>query len=138
MRKKPQKPRVRVRNRVSAKDVEKALKGKLGEELNRMTAKAKELGWSPNMSKAENDAAARRPKFVYVKYARGWGPWKRGKDGNQGGFVLSWGAEKIGFGETTFILKNKKIICETECMSESFIRAAVDHFLRTGVVYEHR
>ncbi len=138
MKKKPQKTRSRSPKKITAKALEKVLGARLAPTLDRMTAKAKELGWSPKQSKAESEEAARMPKFVYVKYARGWGPWKRGKEGNQGGFVLSWGAEKIGFGETTFILKDKKIICETECMSEGFIRAAVDHFLRTAVVYEHR
>ncbi len=106
--------------------------------MDRMTARAKELGWSPNQTAEESKAAIKQPTFVYAKLESCWGPWKKGKDGNKGGFIIRWGAEKVGFGEFTFSIKNRKAICATECMSEGFVRAAIDHFLRTSVVYEHR
>lgn len=102
-------------------------------------AKAKELGWSPNTPKEEVDRAFDEPVFVNVNIRNIWGPWKRrGGKGNEGGFTVGWGAEKIGFGELTFYVKGGKFFCQTECMSKSFIKKAIAHLLETGVVYEHK
>lgn len=109
------------------KKLEKAVKG--------MEAKAKELGWSPATSPEESRAAIDEPVFVSVKLEEAWGPWKRGKKGNQGGFILAWQAEKVGFGQITFCLKDGVAVCSTECMPKVFVRRALEHFLATNVSY---
>lgn len=121
------------------KKLPKKFQKKAAEAIADMAGKAQELGWSPNTPPEESKKAMDEPKFVYAKLDRVWGPWKRkGGRGNDGGFVLRWGAEKVGFGEFTFYIKKKKVICETECMGQSFVRGAFEHFLRTSVVFENR
>lgn len=104
-----------------------------------MTAKASELGWSPGRPADEVQKAIDEPKFVYVKLDRAWGPWKRrGGEGNNGGFVLTWGVEKVGFGELSFCVKlDGTVVCDTECMGgQKWAQAVLAEFLRTAVVYD--
>lgn len=109
---------------------------KLKRAVDGMEAKARELGWSRTSSAEEVKKAIDEPKFVYVKLEEIWGPWKRGKSGNQGGFAVTWGAEKIGFGEITFCIKDGKVICDTECMSKGFVRSVMLHLLETGILWD--
>jgi hypothetical protein len=64
-------------------------------------------------------------EFEYVKLG---GTWDKHKN-NDGGFVLQWAANGIGFGELSFIKKDGKTECHTECMSRKFIDAALKYFL---------
>lgn len=103
-----------------------------------MAAKASELGWSPGRPADEVQKSIDEPKFVYVKLDRVWGPWKRrGFTGNNGSFVLTWGADKVGFGELTFCIENDgRVVCDTECMGgEKWARAVMAEFLK-NVVYD--
>lgn len=90
-----------------------------------MAAKAMELGWSPKQSAKESGDAIDNPSFVYVKLERIWPKWKKGKAGNDGGFIVRWGAEKVGFGELSFYLKKGKLYCDTECMGTKFPKAVM-------------
>lgn len=45
------------------------------------------------------------------------------------GFVLDWAADEIGFGQLTFVKRDGKTICETECMSPKFVKEAMTHFI---------
>lgn len=58
-----------------------------------------------------------------------WGPsWR-----NDGGFILSWAAKDIGFGELTFVIPQgeERVVCKTEGRDKTFIAAAMQHFLTT-------
>lgn len=46
------------------------------------------------------------------------------------GFVLKWSCKGIGFGELTFVKNDRKVVCETECMSPEFVRAVLDEFYK--------
>jgi hypothetical protein len=110
----------------------------LGNAIVKMAAKASELDWSPRRPADEVQKAIDEPKFVYVKLDRVWGPWKRrGGAGNNGGFALIWGAEKVGFGEITFCFeKDGRVVCDTECMGgEKWAKAILAEFLK-NVVYD--
>jgi len=100
---------------------------KLCDAVRKMGAKAMELGWSPTQSKEEREAAQKDLKFVYVKVS---------EDVPKGGFILDWGAEGIGFGQITFYEKKKQLVCDTETMGRSFVKAALLHFLEHSVVYD--
>ena len=63
--------------------------------------------------------------FQYVRLGYAW------QLDDQVGFILKWAADNIGFGELTFIKDSNGTICETECMSKKFIKAALEHFLNT-------
>jgi hypothetical protein len=101
-----------------------------------MIGKAEELGWSANHSLEEVDEALRNPKFVYVNLREIWGPWKRGKLGNKGGFALEWGADKIGFGEIQFCLKGGRLVCDTECMGKAFVEKALLFLINTKTLFD--
>lgn len=110
----------------------------IAKAIGKMALKAGELGWSQHTTIEESRKAIDEPKFVYVKLDRVWGPWKRrGGAGNNGGLVLAWGAEKVGFGELTIcITQEGKVICDTECMGgEKWARAVVSEFLK-GLSYD--
>lgn len=114
----------------SREKIAKALKG--------MAAKASELGWSPGRPADEVQKAMDEPKFVYVKLDRVWGPWKDRNIGNDGGFVITWGAEKVGFGELTFCVekKGRRVVCDTECMGgQKWAKAVMAEFLK-NIVYD--
>jgi hypothetical protein len=100
---------------------------KIAETMRRAASKAQELGWSPNLSPEESKEAVDRPKFVSVKIGAGQ---------PVGGFILEWQAEKVGFGEITFYVKNKQLLCDTECMGPAFVKAAMLHFLENSVIYD--
>lgn len=100
---------------------------KLADAVKKMALKAQELGFSPNQSKEELEAARKNLKFVYVKVS---------EDVPKGGFILDWGVEGIGFGQITFYEKNGKLTCDTETMGRSFVKAALLHFLENSVVYD--
>lgn len=51
--------------------------------------------------------------------------------GSEGGFVVRWGLEDFGFGELTFYLHEGKLVCDTECMSRDFVRAALNKIADT-------
>lgn len=108
----------------------------IAKALPRIVGKALELGWSPSLSNEESKAALEAPKVVYCKLGDIWGPWKRGKSGNQGGFTIEWGVEKVGYGEITFVIKDGKTICDTECMGPAFVKAVLLHFLANSVIYD--
>lgn len=99
----------------------------LCDAVRKMAAKAGELGFSPNQTKEELEAARKALKFVYVKVS---------EDVPKGGFILDWGVEGIGFGQITFYEKNGKLACDTETMGRSFVKAALLHFLENSVVYD--
>ena len=92
-----------------------------------MEAKAKELGWSLSTPASDARKAMEQPQFVSVKL---------GDSLANGGFILQWQAEKVGFGEITFYVKKKKLICDTECMGPGFVKAAMLHFLESSVLYD--
>lgn len=100
---------------------------KLAAAVKKMALKAEELGFSPNQSKEELEAARKNMKFVYVKV---------NEDVPKGGFILDWGVEGIGFGQITFYEKNNQLACDTETMGRSFVKAALLHFLENSVVYD--
>lgn len=75
-------------------------------------------------------------KFMYVKLGDTWDPWEKDGRSNDGGFCLDWGAEDIGFGQLTFYKKDGKTICLTECMSEEFVKQAIDYFANS-IKLEH-
>lgn len=124
-------------SRIPKKDLAR-LKGPEGKKaIRQMAAKAMELGWSPNAPAADAKQAMNEPEFVYVKMGEIWGPWKRkGGLGNDGGFILRWGAKGVGFGELTFSFKAGKMVCSTECMGQKFVQAALRHFFTTSVEYK--
>ena len=68
-------------------------------------------------------------KFLYVKLGNTWTAWEKNGDGNDGGFVLDWATDGIGFGQLSFLKKDGKTVCEAECMSDEFVKAALDYFL---------
>lgn len=45
------------------------------------------------------------------------------------GFVVSWWAENLGFGDLTFYTHDGKLKCDTECMSEDFARKVMAELL---------
>lgn len=101
---------------------------KLAEAVEKAANKARELGWSPGKSREELMDALDNPKFVYVKV---------GEDQPKGGFILDWGAEKVGFGQITFYVNSKKqLACDTEAMGADFVKSAMLHFLENSVVYD--
>jgi hypothetical protein len=68
----------------------------------------------------------------FISVSVGWN--YRRKDRECIGF--QWGARKFGFGEISFgrWLKPeaKGWTCDSECMSSTFVRAVLEHFLATG------
>lgn len=100
---------------------------KLTNAVQKMALKAAELGFSPNQSLEDLAAARKNMKFVYVKVS---------EDVPMGGFILDWGVEGIGFGQITFYEKNKQLVCDTETMGPSFVKAAMLHFLENSVIYD--
>jgi hypothetical protein len=70
--------------------------------------------------------------FVYVKLG---GAWEKAPH-NDGGFILNWGVNNLGFGQLTFYNKDGKTTCETECMSKEFIKQALSYFLEHEVQFE--
>jgi len=53
---------------------------------------------------------------------------------HQGGFVLRWGTQDIGFGEITFLNQaDNTVKVHTECMSPAFVRRVVDELLQHAV-----
>ncbi len=102
---------------------------KLKDAVKGMEAKARELGWSPTMSRAEARAAKENPKFVSVKLS---------EDQPMGGFILDWQCEKVGFGQITFYTKDQRLLCDTETMGPDFVKAALLHFLENSVLYDPR
>ena len=83
--------------------------------------------YQPSQSREEHDKKMADPKFTDVKVDRSWARWRgKKKDGNNGGFVVTWGAKGVGFGEITFIVDKKdKLHCHSECMGRNFVRKAL-------------
>lgn len=77
-------------------------------------------------TKEERNEAIKNPKFVYVTMQC----WDK-HQGNDGGFVLQWGVEHLGFGEIAFYKKGSVIKCDTETMGKEFVQKALEHFLST-------
>jgi hypothetical protein len=100
---------------------------KLANAVKKMASKAQELGWSLTQSRDASREAMENPKFVYVKLS---------EDQPMGGFILDWGAEKVGFGQITFYVKKKRLVCDTETMGPRFVKAAMLHFLDKSVIYD--
>jgi hypothetical protein len=69
---------------------------------------------------------AKTYKFDYVKLGY---TWARGKEDS--GFTLNWSAGKVGFGQLTFWKQGAKTTCETETMSQDFIKQAVKFWLKS-------
>ena len=67
-------------------------------------------------------------KFIYVKLGNAWQPWEKDGEFYEGGFVLDWAAEKMGFGQLTFYNKGDITECSTECMSKGFVKEALNFF----------
>jgi hypothetical protein len=60
---------------------------------------------------------ARKPDFTVTEatvttFDKGW-------------FVIQWGTVSAGFGETTFMMRDGKLFCDTECMSRNFVKAVL-------------
>ena len=68
--------------------------------------------------------------FLYVKLGNTWEAWEKDGRGNEGGFVLNWAAEGIGFGQLTFFKRGEETECYTECMSDEFVKAVIDYFFK--------
>jgi hypothetical protein len=61
------------------------------------------------------------PEFVDVHVRSFWGPWKKGKLGNQGGVEIAWAVKGIGFGILTVFTDNEgKLQMDTEGCSLEF------------------
>lgn len=118
-----------------AKSPKKLKKGVL-RIMRSMVGKAMELGWSPYLTDKECKAAIDAPKFVYCRVTEMWGPWKRGKNGNDGGFLVSWGAEKVGFGELSICMKKGNLCVDTEAMGPEFARRALWYLFKNGAVFD--
>lgn len=59
-----------------------------------------------------------------------WGPWEQDGKKGQGGFVISWSAEGIGWGELTFSKKEDgTVVCDNEIMGAEFCKAVLSAFL---------
>jgi len=57
-------------------------------------------------------------EFRYCTLSECWGP----HEGNNGGFMVSWGVENFGFGTTTFYIKKDGTLgCDNECCSREFV-----------------
>lgn len=76
------------------------------------------------MTPDERKAARENPEFVYTELQA----WSK-HEGNDGGFLIQWGAKGIGFGEIAFVKEGDKIKCYTECMSKEFVKKTVLQFL---------
>jgi len=64
--------------------------------------------------------------FVEIRIGATWVRWRKGKQGNDGGFVLCWGAKGVGFGEVTFSKdKDNKLHVQSECMGREFVKKAL-------------
>lgn len=94
-------------------------------------------------SPEERRAALENPEFVYVNINHVFTRSSEPKTGEmlEGGFVLDWGAKKIGFGQIRFWQKGKdvrklRIECESECMGTEFVRKALLHFAKTAKILE--
>lgn len=87
-----------------------------------------------DLTKEERDEAKANPQFKYVELGSCWAK----HEGNDGGFTLNWGAENLGFGQLAFYRKGSKIKCDTEHMSNEFIKKALAHFLEKEVEYVDR
>ena len=74
------------------------------------------------------------PVFLYVDTGKFWSP----HEGNGGGFTLNWRAKDIGFGEIAFYVdkESNKVICDTECMGDDFVRKALEHWLSNEVEFK--
>lgn len=114
----------------------KPTRRELSKAVQSMAGKAMELGWSPRQTEEESREAMDKPKFVYMRVSKFWGPWKRDKLGNDGGFTLSWGAEKVGYGELTMYLKKGKLYADTEGMGASFSRMVLLNLFRNGITFD--
>lgn len=75
-------------------------------------------------TKEEIEEARKNPQFKYVELET----WTK-HQGNDGGFILQWAVEHLGFGEIAFYKKGSKIICDTECMSREFVEKTIKAFL---------
>jgi len=75
-------------------------------------------------TKEEIAEAKKNPQFKYVELE----VWDK-HTGNDGGFILNWGVEHLGFGQIAFYKKGSKIICDTECMGKEFVEKTIKHFL---------
>ena len=62
--------------------------------------------------------------FTYVGLGDTWDK----HEGNDGGFVIEWSCENIGFGTLTFIKKDGQVICDTETMNKEFCKQALEEF----------
>jgi len=73
---------------------------------------------------------------MFANLAYAWGKSER----DNGGFVIKWEADDIGFGELTFYNKKRSgmdasdLICESESMSEEFVLAVLKVFLNSATI----
>jgi len=57
-------------------------------------------------------------EFKYCALTSTWGP----HEGNNGGFMISWGIKNFGFGTTTFVIKKDGTLeCDSEACSREFV-----------------
>ena len=92
-------------------------------------------------------------EFAYCVLGSCWGPWERkDKDGkligNNGGFIIQYGAKNFGFGEITFIIeKDGTLTCDTEtgpramaerCLIEMSKRARLRDDWEDSAAYKDR
>lgn len=88
------------------------------------------------LSAEVDDTKNKKYDFSYCDLTSAWGP----HDGNNGGFVLSWGVKGFGFGQLTFCIKGGKVDslgtysggktqCDSETLSKDFVKQALDKFI---------
>ena len=63
-----------------------------------------------------------------------WGRWRRGKNGNDGGFDVAWQTKSAGFGHATFYLKKGKLHCSNECMGREFLKAIMCRLVEEAIL----
>lgn len=96
------------------------------------------------MTPEERKQAMENPEFVYVNINHVWTKTTAPDPDRgmlEGGFVLDWGAKKIGFGQLEFRqygtdVKNLKIECRSEHMGPNFVKKALEFFVNSLTIVE--
>lgn len=60
-------------------------------------------------------------------------PWTA-HEGNDGGFLIRWSCENVGFGEVAFFNKDGQLFCDSECMSDEFVSQLLAYVLKSSTV----
>jgi hypothetical protein len=74
------------------------------------------------------------PAFAEIRLESAWKKWRKGENGNNGGFMIRWGVQGIGFGEITIYLNRRgNLACRGEGMGKSFVKKALAALIDSAI-----